>query len=493
MLLSTLIFFPLVAALFCFLIAALPKSLRLGCIIPYLAMAFSIIELAIAFSLWYQFDSSIANMQFVESYKLGQFLSIGYKVGVDGLSIFFVLLTTILIPICIAISWDSIKEQKVLYYSLFLLLEGLVVGVFCILDLVIFYIFFEAVLIPMFFIIGIWGGENRVYASLKFFIYTLFGSVFMLLAILFIILATNTADIVELSQIKSSYLPNLSITDHLLWFGFFLAFAVKIPMFPFHTWLPDAHVQAPTAGSVILAGILLKIGGYGFIRVLLPIFPEVSRYYSSFVIILSIIAILYASLVALMQSDMKKMIAYSSVAHMGYVTAGIFTLSNNGIEGAIIQMISHGLISSALFIGVGVLYNRMHTKEISFYSGLTEKMPVFAFWLMVFTLGSVALPGTSGFVGEFVILMSLFEVELFYGIAAALGMVLGAAYMLWLYARIMFNKLSPNLANINDLVLVERLAFISLGFLVLLFGLYPSIITNYTKVAVKLLLTNLTL
>ena len=380
------------------------------------------------------FDQSDPNFQFTESYFWLN-SGISYHLGVDGISILLIILTTFLMPFCILASFESIKVSLKEYLIAFLILETLMIGVFCSLDLVLFYLFFEGGLIPMFLIIGIWGGERRVYATFKFFLFTLAGSVFMLLAIIAIYMETGTTNITYLLQFDLA--PSL---QYIFWLAFFASFAVKIPMWPVHTWLPDAHVEAPTAGSVILAGVLLKMAGYGFIRFSLGIFPIASSYFAPFIFTLSIIAIIYASLVALVQTDMKKLIAYSSVAHMGFVTLGIFTFTLQGIEGAIIQMLSHGIISAALFLCVGVVYDRIHTREIDRYGGLVNRMPLYAFAFMIFIMGSIGLPGTSGFVGEFLVLLSIFSVNTYFAVFATSGVVLAAAYSLWLYRKVIFGS-----------------------------------------------------
>ncbi len=441
----------------------------------------TLVNLGLALALWWNFDPKQSNMQFVEKMEWITGYNIYYSLGVDGMSLMLILLTTLLMPICIMASWDSITKRVGQYMMCFLLLEALVIGVFAATDLLLFYLFFEGGLIPMFLIIGIWGGEERFYAAFKFFLYTLFGSVFMLLAILYIYFNTGTTDMGQLTLI----LPKFSMDiQKWLWLAFFISFAVKIPMWPVHTWLPDAHVQAPTAGSVILAGVLLKLGGYGFLRFSIPMLPAASYYYADFVFWLSIIAVIYTSLVALMQTDMKKLIAYSSIAHMGFVTAGIFTMTRQGIDGAVFQMLSHGLISAALFLCVGVLYDRMHTKEIAFYGGLVNFMPKYAFVFMIFMLASVGMPGTSGFVGEFLVLFSSFMTSYWYGALLATGMILGAAYMLWLYARIMFGTVTNRkLEGIADLSLWERAIFAPLVLMILLLGIYPKLVTDYTYTA----------
>ena len=418
-----------------------------------------------------------AKMQLVEHYVWIEAYDISYHVGVDGLSVVMILLTAFLVPICILASWRSLKEKVKQYVCLFLLLESFMIGVFCACDLLLFYIFFEAVLIPMFFIIGVFGGINRIYAAFKLFLYTLFGSIFMLIALIYIYTKCGSTDMLLLRDVM---LNEAFSVQCLLWLAFFIAFAIKVPMWPVHTWLPDAHVQAPTGGSVILAGILLKLGVYGMIRVLLNIFPEVSFYFADYVFYLSIIAVIYTSLVALMQKDMKKLIAYSSIAHMGYVTAGLFSFNEVAFNGAVFQMVSHGLVSGALFLCVGVLYDRMHTKEIAFYGGLTSRMPAFAFIFLLFTMASIGLPITSGFVGEFMVLAGVFEYSAIFSLLLATGMVLGAAYMLWLFARVMFGEITnKKLSSVKDLCFIEHAVFWPIVFLVLLLGIYPSIVTDY--------------
>ena len=394
---------------------------------------------------------------------------INYKVGIDGISILFVILTTLITPLCVISVNSTIKFKLKEFLILILLMESLMIGVFCSMDLVVFYLFFEGGLIPMFLIIGIWGGERRIYSAFKFFLYTLLGSVLMLVAILSIYWLTGTTDIEKLYEIgiESKY-------QNILWLAFFSSFAVKTPMWPVHTWLPDAHVEAPTAGSVLLAAILLKMAGYGFIRFSVGLFPIASEYFTTFVYTLSIIAIIYTSLVALMQEDMKKLIAYSSVAHMGFVTLGIFTMTEQGIEGSIFQMISHGLVSAALFLSVGVIYERNHSRIIKNYGGLVSVMPRYAIVLMIFTLGAVGLPGTTGFVGEFLILMGAFKKSFLAAFLASIGVILSAAYMLWLYRRVVFGKLDKdNLKELTDLNRSEILILWVLAIPIIFFGFYP--------------------
>jgi NADH-quinone oxidoreductase subunit M len=395
--------------------------------------------------------------------------TIRFKLGVDGFSMPLILLTTFLMPFCILASWESIGHRVKEYFVAFLVLETTMIGVFSALDLVLFYLFFEAGLIPMFLIIGIWGGKRRIYASFKFFLYTLLGSVLMLLAIMAMYWQAGTTDIPTLLAHK--FPANLQTW---LWLAFFASFAVKMPMWPVHTWLPDAHVEAPTAGSVILAGVLLKMGGYGFIRVSLPMFPDASIYFAPLVFALSIVAIIYTSLVALMQEDMKKLIAYSSVAHMGFVTMGLFSLNPQGIQGAMFTMISHGLISGALFLCVGVVYDRMHTREIRAYGGLVNRMPLYAVVFLILTMANVALPGTSGFVGEFLTLMGAFRANTWVAFLAATGVILSAAYALWLYRRVVYGPLEkPALQAITDLNRREIVTFAPLVLLIIYYGVQP--------------------
>ena len=408
--------------------------------------------------IWIGFDNADAGFQMVE--KVDWLDSgISYHMGVDGISMLFVILTTFLMPLCILASWESIDKRVKAYMIAFLLLETLMIGVFCALDIVLFYVFFEAGLIPMFIIIGVWGGKRRVYASFKFFLYTLLGSVLMLLAIMAMFFQSGTTDIPTL--LTHAFPAQMQTW---LWLAFFASFAVKMPMWPVHTWLPDAHVEAPTAGSVILAGILLKMGGYGFLRFSLPMFPLASLDFAPLVFALSVIAIIYTSLVALMQEDMKKLIAYSSVAHMGYVTMGIFAMNQDGIQGAIFQMLSHGLVSGALFLCVGVVYDRMHTREIAAYGGLVNNMPKYAVVFLIFTMANVGLPGTSGFVGEFLTLLGVFQVNTWVALFATTGVILSAAYALWLYRKVIFGALTKDsLKGMLDLSGREKADHLSAG------------------------------
>ena len=432
------------------------------------ALWVSFLNFIISLVVLFNFNQVDPNFQFVEKYFwLGD--TISYHVGVDGISILFVVLTTFLVPICILASYNNIKFSMKEYLIAFLALETFMIGVFISMDLILFYLFFEGGLIPMFLIIGIWGGERRIYSTFKFFLYTLAGSVFMLLAVIFMYWEVGTSSIPVLLQHEFSYDAQI-----ILWLAFFASFVVKIPMWPFHTWLPDAHVEAPTAGSVILAGVLLKLAGYGFIRFSITMFPDASYYFAPMVYALSIIAIIFTSLIALVQEDMKKLIAYSSVAHMGFVTLGIFTFTIQGIEGAIIQMISHGIVSAALFLCVGVVYDRIHAREIERYGGLVNRMPLYSFSFMIFILASLGLPGTSGFVGEFLVLLSIFSVNTYFAVFATTGVVLAATYSLWLYRKIIFGQLiKDDLKDILDLSSREIIIFVPLILLTIIIGIYP--------------------
>ncbi len=481
--LSSIIFIPLIGAFFIFIIRGSQKTVEKNS--KYVAIFSSLANFLLSLFLWYLFDNSTSNFQFVEE-KNWMKGFINFQLGVDGISILFILLTTFIAPICIFSGIQSIKFKIKEFFIAVLVLETLMLGVFCSLDLVIFYLFFEGGLIPMFLIIGIWGGPKRVYSAFKFFLFTLLGSVLMLVAIISIYWITGTTDVIKLldTRIPQEY-------QYLLWLAFFSSFAVKLPMWPVHTWLPDAHVEAPTAGSVILAAILLKMAGYGFIRFSLGLFPVASDYFTPLIFGLSIIAIIYTSLVALMQDDMKKLIAYSSVAHMGFVTIGIFSLTKQGVEGSIIQMISHGLISAALFLCVGVLYDRYHSRMISSYGGLANIMPKYAVVLMIFSLAALGLPGTSGFVGEFLVLIGVFQVNIPVAILASLGVILAASYMLWLYRRVVFGKISnAEIKDMKDLNRTEIYIFSTLIFLTLFFGFYPDPLLNTVDISVDNLIEN---
>ena len=451
----------------------------------WIALWTTLITFAVSLILVWRFDPTQTDFQFVE--KTSWLASgITYHMGVDGISLPFVILTTALMPFCIIASWRAITSRVREYMIAFLLLESLMVGTFCALDLVLFYLFFEGGLIPMFLIIGVWGGPRRVYASFKFFLYTLLGSVLMLLAIMALYWNGNTTDIPTLMH--TNVPRNLQTWA---WLAFFASFAVKMPMWPVHTWLPDAHVEAPTAGSVILAAILLKMGGYGFLRFSLPMFPLASYDFTPLIYVLSVMAIIYTSLVALMQEDMKKLIAYSSVAHMGFVTMGIFAGTIQGVAGGVFQMISHGIVSGALFLCVGVVYDRMHTREIAAYGGLVDRMPLYAMAFMVFTLANVGLPGTSGFIGEFMTLIGTFKVSVPTAVFATTGVILSAAYALWLYRKIIFGALvKPSLMSIKDLTFREGLTLFPLVALTLLFGIYPNPVLEMSAASVQQLVNN---
>lgn len=447
----------------------------------WITLTTTVVTFALSLLMLARFNAGDAGFQFLEDFPL--FAGLHYRMGVDGVSILFVVLTAFLMPLCIAASWKSVENRVPEYMIAFLVLEVLVIGVFTALDLILFYMFFEFGLVPMFLIIGIWGGKRRVYAAFKFFLYTLLGSVLMLAAVLAMIGITGTSSIPELMQYKFD--PMLQTW---LWLAFFASFAVKMPMWPVHTWLPDAHVEAPTAGSVILAGILLKLGGYGFLRFSLPMFPQASEVWAPLVFGLSVVAIIYTSLVAFRQTDIKKLIAYSSVAHMGFVTMGIFSGNSVGVEGAIYQMISHGVISGALFLCVGVVYDRMHTREIAFYGGLTQRMPWYAAIFLLFTMGNVGLPGTSGFVGEIMTMTGVYQASTWTALLAATGVILSAVYALTLYRRVMFGEITnPQLANITDLDWREVAIFVPLIVGTLFLGIYPHSIFQYTGASVDAL------
>ena len=445
----------------------------------------AVINLILAIFLWHSFDKSFIGFQFVEEQNwISGFIK--FKFGIDGISILFIVLTAFITPICIISCINSVKTRLKEFLIAILILETFMIGVFCSLDLIVFYIFFEAGLIPMFLIIGIWGGPKKVYAAFKFFLFTLLGSVLMLVAIISIFWITGTTDITQIFEIK---IPVKY--QYVLWLAFFSSFAVKMPMWPVHTWLPDAHVEAPTAGSVILAAILLKMAGYGFLRFSIGMFPVASEYFIPLIFTLSVIAIIYTSLVALMQEDMKKLIAYSSVAHMGFVTLGIFTFTSQGIEGSIFQMISHGLISAALFLCVGVLYDRVNSRLISSYGGIINVLPKFSLVFAIFMLGALGLPGTSGFIGEILVLLGAFQKNFLVAILASIGIVLGAAYMLWLYKRVVFGKIEKDdLKKLNDLNLSEGIVLFLLLILVLLLGFYPNLILNTIHASVEGLIRN---
>ncbi|HEY4737920.1 MAG TPA: NADH-quinone oxidoreductase subunit M [Xanthobacteraceae bacterium] len=480
--LSILLILPLVGALF---IALLPEDAAGVRNARWMALWTTAITFIVSLILIWRFDPASADFQFVEKRPwLGG--AITYAMGVDGISLPFVILTTSLMPICILASWTAIQSRVREYMIAFLVLETLMVGTFCALDLVLFYLFFEGGLIPMFLIIGVWGGPRRVYASFKFFLYTFLGSVLMLLAIMAMYWEAGTTDIATL--LHHSFPLTL---QKWAWFAFLASFAVKLPMWPVHTWLPDAHVEAPTAGSVILAAILLKMGGYGFLRFSLPMFPDASAQLAPLIYALSVIAIVYTSLVALVQEDMKKLIAYSSVAHMGFVTMGLFAVTAQGVAGGIFQMVSHGIVSAALFLCVGIVYDRMHTREIAAYGGLVNRMPLYAFVFMVFTLANIGLPGTTGFVGEFLTLIGTFRVNNWVATLAALGTILSAAYALWLYRKIIFGTLErPALFNIRDIGWREITIMTPLIVLTIVLGVYPKPVLDISSASVAQLIDN---
>ncbi|MER8971865.1 NADH-quinone oxidoreductase subunit M [Mesorhizobium sp. M0800] len=483
--LSLVTFLPLVGVLLILFVRDDSENARRN--IRAIALFTTAFTFVVSLFIWTGFDNSQPGFQFVEKFAWLD-SGISYHMGVDGISMLFVILTTFLMPLCILASWESIEKRVKAYMIAFLLLETLMIGVFCALDIVLFYVFFEAGLIPMFIIIGVWGGKRRVYASFKFFLYTLAGSVLMLLAIMAMFFQSGTTDIPTL--LTHNFPANMQTW---LWLAFFASFAVKMPMWPVHTWLPDAHVEAPTAGSVILAAILLKMGGYGFLRFSLPMFPIASEMFAPLIFTLSGGAIIYTSLVALMQEDMKKLIAYSSVAHMGFVTMGIFAMNQEGVQGSIFQMLSHGLVSGALFLCVGVVYDRMHTRDIDAYGGLVNNMPKYATVFMIFTMANVGLPGTSGFVGEFLTMLGVFRVNTWVAFFAATGVVLSAAYALWLYRKVIFGALTKeSLKGLLDLSTREKVIIYPLVALVIFFGVYPAPIFDATAESVKALVTNVT-
>ena len=475
--LSSLILLPIIGALFLFFTKDKDGN---NLTAKYVSLFTTIVNFLISIYLWILFDQSTSSFQFIEDREwINGFIN--YKLGVDGISILFIILTTFITPLCIISVNNTIKVRLRDFLIAILIMESFMIGVFCALDLVVFYLFFEAGLIPMFLIIGIWGGPKRVYSAFKFFLYTLLGSVLMLVAIISIYWISGTTDVIKLYElgIDAKY-------QNLLWLAFFSSFAVKTPMWPVHTWLPDAHVEAPTAGSVLLAAILLKMAGYGFIRFSLGLFPIASEIFTPLIYTLSIIAIVFTSLIALMQEDMKKLIAYSSVAHMGFVTLGIFTIQQQGIEGSIIQMISHGLVSAALFLCVGVVYDRMHSRLISSYGGIVTIIPKYSILFMLFTVAALGLPGTSGFIGEFLILMGVFKDNFLVAVIASLGVILGAAYMLWLYKRVVFGKLTnTDLTKMVDLNKSEYFILTCLAIPTLFFGFYPDPLINTIEVSVN--------
>ncbi len=479
-LLSLAIYLPLIGAAF-ILVIRNEDAAKAAANARWTALWTSLVVLVVTIAIWVMFDPTAAEFQFVEQAPWIPAYGIQYYLGIDGISLFLIVLSAVLTPVCILCSWEAIQTRVKEYMIAFLVMEALMIGVFSTLDFVLFYLFFEAMLIPMFLIIGVWGGPRRIYSAFKFFLYTLVGSVLLLVALLVMYFETGTTSIPEL--MNAGFGEDM---QRWLWLAMFASFAVKVPMWPVHTWLPDAHVEAPTAGSVILAGVLLKMGGYGFIRFSLPMLPEASEFFAPLIFTLSIVAIIYTSLVALVQQDMKKLIAYSSVAHMGFVTIGIFSMNQQGIEGGIFQMLSHGVVSAALFLCVGVIYDRIHTREISRYGGLVNRMPRYAFIFMVFMLASVGLPGTSGFVGEFLVLVGAFQANTWVALLATTGIILGAAYMLWLYRCVVFGELvHDDLKTILDCNKRELIYFVPLIIAVIIMGVWPAPFLDVMHVSVE--------
>ena len=483
-LLTALIVIPLLGAFIAFLINGEEKNISKN--LRELAIWIALVELFLSIILVFQFNFNSAEFQFVEKINILNKFNVSYHLGIDAISLIFILLTTFLFPVCLFYSKLSIKFRTREFVIAMLILEALIIGVFCSLDIVLFYIFFESLLIPMFLIIGIWGGKNRIYSSFKFFLYTLAGSVFFLIAIIYMAYISNTTSIPQLDNYYfSTYIQKW------LWVGMFLSFAIKVPMWPFHTWLPDAHVEAPTVGSMILAGVLLKVGAFAFLRISLPVLPEASSFFSSYIIILSVIAVVYTSLVAFAQTDIKKLIAYSSVAHMGYVTAGIFSITKTGIQGALFQMISHGIVSAGLFLSIGLLYERTKSRIILDYNLLIKAMPIFSVFFIILVLSSVGLPGTSGFIGELLVVIGVFKNFLIYGFLLASGIILGAIYMMSLVRKIVFTtSLNNSETKISDLNYLEISIMLLLSFITIILGLLPNIMLNVTESSVTKLLIN---
>lgn len=479
-LLSLIIWFPLSGAFLIFFINRKREN-----VIKIISLITIIIDFILSVILLFLFDFHKPYFQFVEKKVWIDFLSSYYYIGVDGVSILFIPLTTLTSLVCILISWNSIQEKVKEFYLCLIFTNIAMIGTFCALDLLLFYVFWEAVLIPMYLIVGIWGGPRRIYATIKFFLYTFLGSVFLLVAIIYLFMKVGSFEYLEFARANLS-----SIEEKLLFLGFAIAFAIKIPMWPVHTWLPDAHTEAPTAGSVILAGILIKLGAYGFIRFLLPLFPQASQEFAPLIVTLSIIAILYGGLACLAQEDLKRLIAYSSVSHMGFITLGIFTFNPIAMKGAILQMINHGIVTGALFMCVGIIYDRTHSRAISYYGGLASVMPVYAAFFMIFTLASIGLPGTNGFIGEFLILMGTFVTDKLAAGLAALGLIIGAGYMLWLYQRIFFERVNPRIEKLEPLKLNEFLSLLPMVTLVFLIGFYPNLFLEFMKTSVEHLLSN---
>lgn len=482
--LSTVIFTPVIGAILILLMGRSKESL-----IKWTALFFSILNFLLSLPLFTGFDKKTAAMQFAEKHGWIPAWNINYSLGVDGISVLFVLLSTLIIITCVTVSWNSIKTKVKEFYMSVLLIEGAMIGVFCSLDFFLFYIFWEAMLIPMFLLIGVWGGPNRVYAAIKFFLYTLVGSVLMLVGIIVLYISSGGSfDILRLASLNYSYTMQLW-----LFWAFFAAFAVKVPMFPVHTWLPDAHTEAPTAGSVILAAVLIKMGAYGFLRFSLPLFPDAAKAMTPAMLALSVIAIIYGAVVCLAQTDLKRLIAYSSVSHMGFVTLGIFALNVQGIEGGILQMINHGIVTGALFLSVGMIYERTHSRQISDYGGAATVLPVYAAFFMVFTLASIGLPGTNGFVGEFLIILGGFAAKKWAGVLAATGIIIGAGYMLWLYQRLFFMETNPKIIGLPDVNIREIATLLPLIILVFWIGIYPNAFLGFMHASVQHLLDRLAL
>lgn len=474
--LTTVIFLPIFGALLIFVMKRSGEAL-----IKWTALAISIINFLLSLPLFLSFDKTTAAMQFTEKYQWIPAWNIFYSIGVDGISVLFVLLSTLLTILCVAVSWNSIKQKTKEFYAALLLIEGSMIGVFCSLDLFLFYMFWEAMLIPMYLLIGIWGGPNRVYAAIKFFLYTLVGSVLMLVGI--IVLYLNTGKSFDIMQMMATTYPfNLQL---MLFWAFFAAFAVKVPMFPVHTWLPDAHTEAPTAGSVILAGILIKMGAYGFLRFSMPILPEATRAMAPAMMVLSVVAIIYGAVICLGQTDLKRLIAYSSVSHMGFVTLGIFALNLQGLQGGILQMINHGIVTGGLFLCIGMVYDRTHTRQIVDYGGAASVLPVYAALFIIFTLASIGLPGTNGFVGEFLIILGGFTASKLIGTLSATGIIIGAAYMLWLYQRVFFMETNPKVQGCTDINMREIMTLVPLVVLVFWIGIYPNTFLSFMDVSVQ--------
>jgi len=483
--LTTLIFFPVAAAIF---ISILPRHQE--ALIKFFTLVVAIIEFILSIPLYISFDKATSQMQFREEYLWIPQWGIKYSLGVDGISVLFILLSSLLTILCVTVSWREINKKVKEFYAALLLTHAGMIGVFMSLDIFLFYIFWEAMLIPMYLIVGIWGGPNRIYAAIKFFLYTFVGSVLMLVGILVLYFTTNTSDILALMKAHYPY----KMQFWLFW-AFFAAFAVKVPMWPVHTWLPDAHTEAPTAGSVILAGILIKMGAYGFLRFNLPMFPDASHAMTPYMMILSVIAIIYGAVICLVQTDLKRLIAYSSVSHMGFVTLGIFALNQQGIQGGILQMINHGIVTGALFLCVGIVYQRTHTRQIAHYGGVATVMPAYSTFFMAFTLASIGLPGTNGFIGEFLILLGAFRAWKLMCVLAAVALIIGAGYMLWLYQRVFFQKVNPyfldHIHGYGDLNFREILTLVPLLIAVLWIGFYPNALLSFMDVSVKDLLNHL--